>query len=113
MAKPHRYGPHPFVDFLVCFFPSVIRINDKELLRQNHTGTSPILRIMYIYHALVNCLNTHMIPINLNMKFYTHAEHSPTKNNLHKVLYGKTNKRTHYTHTHTRFAMKDLVVVEV
>ena len=35
--------------------------------------------IMYIYHALISSLSTHMIHINLNMVFYTHVEHSPTK----------------------------------
>ena len=43
--------------------------------------------IMYIYHALINAPSAHMIHINLNMIFYTHVEHSPTKNNLRKVLY--------------------------
>ena len=38
-----------------------------------------IIIIMYIYHALINALSAHMIHINLNMKFYTHVEHSPTK----------------------------------
>ena len=42
--------------------------------------------IMYIYHVLINALSTHMIHINLNMIFYTHVEHCPTQNNLHKVL---------------------------
>ena len=28
---------------------------------------------MYIYHALINALRTHMIHINLNMMFYTHV----------------------------------------
>ena len=45
-----------------------------------------------------------MIHINLNMIFYTCVEYSPTKNNVHKVLYRKTNKHTHtytLTHTHT------------
>ena len=36
--------------------------------------------IMYIYHALINALSAHIIHINLNMIFYTHVEHSPTKN---------------------------------
>ena len=40
---------------------------------------------MYIYHALINALSTHMIYINLNI-FYTHAEQS-YQNNLHKVLF--------------------------
>ena len=35
--------------------------------------------IIYIYHALINTLSTHMIYINLNIIFYTHVEHSPTK----------------------------------
>ena len=35
--------------------------------------------ILYIYHALTNALSAHMIHINLNMIFYTHVEHSPTK----------------------------------
>ena len=34
---------------------------------------------MYIYHALINTLSAHMIHISLNMIFYTHVEHSPTK----------------------------------
>ena len=38
-----------------------------------------LIIIMYIYHALINALITHMIHINLNMIFYTHIEHSPTK----------------------------------
>ena len=40
---------------------------------------SPIIIIMYIYHALINALSAHMIHMNLNMIFYTHVEHSPTK----------------------------------
>ena len=38
-----------------------------------------IVIIMYIYHALINALGAHMIHIKLNMIFYTHVEHSPTK----------------------------------
>ena len=34
---------------------------------------------MYIYHVLINTLNAHTTHINLNMTFYTHVEHSPTK----------------------------------
>ena len=36
---------------------------------------------MSIDHALINALSTHMIHIKLNMIFYTHVEHSPTKQN--------------------------------
>ena len=35
--------------------------------------------IMIIYHALINALSAHMVHSNLNMIFYTHVEHSPTK----------------------------------
>ena len=38
-----------------------------------------LIIIMYIYHALINALSAHMIHINLNMIFYTHVKHSPTK----------------------------------
>ena len=34
---------------------------------------------MYIYPALINALSAHMIHINLNMRFYTHVEHSSTQ----------------------------------
>ena len=34
---------------------------------------------MHIYQTLINALSAHMIHINLNMIFYTHVEHSPTK----------------------------------
>ena len=60
-----------------------------------------IIIIMYIYYALINALSAHMIHINLNMIFYTHVEHSPTKNNLYKVLYKKQNALQTHTHTHT------------
>ena len=33
-----------------------------------------IIIIMYIYHVLINALSAHMIPINLNMIFYTHVD---------------------------------------
>ena len=54
---------------------------------------------MYIYHALISVLSTHMIHINLNTIFYTHLAQSH-QNNLHKVLYENT-------HTHTHFLFKD------
>ena len=61
---------------------------------------------MYIYHALINALSAHMIHINLNLIFYTHVEHSPTKTIY--IIYGKTN--THYTHTHTHTHTHTLTV---
>ena len=41
---------------------------------------------MYIYRALINARSAHIMHINLNVIFYTDVEHSPIKNNLHKVL---------------------------
>ena len=55
---------------------------------------------MYIYHALINTLNAHMIHINLNMIFYAHVEHSPTKTIYIKYYKTKTNKK-HTLQTHT------------
>ena len=54
---------------------------------------------MYIYHALTNALKAHMIHMNLNMTFYTHVEHSPTKTVLHKVLYGEQKMRVYILNT--------------
>ena len=54
---------------------------------------------MYIYHALINALSTHMIHISLHMIFYTHVAHSPTKTiYVHKVLYKKKRKKALHTH---------------
>ena len=60
---------------------------------------------MYIYHALINALSTHMIHINLNMIFYTRVKLSPTKTiyikYYKKIIFKKRTTNTH-THTHTR-----------
>ena len=52
-----------------------------------------IIIMVYIYHALINALNAHILHINLNTIFYTEIEDSPNRNNLHKALYAGT-------HTH-------------
>ena len=56
---------------------------------------------MYIYHALINALSAHMIHINLNMIFYTHVEHSPTKTIYIKYYKNIYIKNALQTHTHT------------
>ena len=56
---------------------------------------------MYIYHALINALSAHMIDINLNMIFYTHVKHSPTKTIYIKYYLKKKKKRTTNTHART------------
>ena len=55
---------------------------------------------MYIYHAL-NALSAPMIPINLNMILYTHAEHSPTET-IYIKYYTKKKKKALYTHMQAR-----------
>ena len=66
-----------------------------------------IIIIMYIYHALINALSTHMIHINLNVIFYTHVKHSPTKT-IYIKYYLKNKKvkikiiKMHYKHAHAR-----------
>ena len=61
------------------------------ILGNHHPLSSRLLCCtVYIYRALINALSAHMTHINLNMIFYTHVEHSPIKNNLHKLLYANT-----------------------
>ena len=59
---------------------------------------------MYMYHVLINVLNIHMIHINLNMIFYTHVEHSPTKT-IYIVVTG--------IHTHTHNCGRNWVLILV
>ena len=82
------------------------------------SGLRTLIIIMtYIYRALINALSAHMIHINLNMIFYAHVEHRPTKtiyikcytekaNRPTKTIYikcytEKANGHMRYTHTHT------------
>ena len=59
-------------------------------------GILIIIIIMYIYHALINALSAHMIHINLNMIFYTHVKHSPTKTIYIKYYLNNNNKKKIY-----------------
>ena len=54
---------------------------------------------MYIYHALINALSAHMIYINLNMIFYIHVEHSPTKT-IYIKYYKKEKKKELFASKH-------------
>ena len=56
---------------------------------------------MYIDHALINALSADMIHINLNMIFYTHVQHSPTKTIYIKYYTEKQTLPGHAIHTHT------------
>ena len=55
---------------------------------------------MYIHHALIDALSTHMIHINLNMIFYTHVEHSPTET-IYVKYYTKNQKQNKNRTTNT------------
>ena len=52
---------------------------------------------MYIYHALINALSAHMIHININMIFYTHVKHSPSK-----TIYTFSQRKQRKRHRHPR-----------
>ena len=68
---------------------------------------------MYIYHVLINALSAHMKHINLNMIFYTHVEHSPTKTIYIKYYMEKqTNTHTTHTHTHTHTCTHTMTVAK-
>ena len=58
-----------------------------------------LIIIMYIYHALINALSAHMMHINLNMIFYTHVEHNPTKT-VYIKYYTETHTHTPVSYTH-------------
>ena len=61
------------------------------------------LIIMYIYHALINALGTHITHINLNTILCTHVEDSPTKIvYIRHYLHTHTHTHKHTPHTHTR-----------
>ena len=55
--------------------------------------STELIIIMYIYHAVINALSAHMIHINLNMIFYAHVEHSPTKTIYKKNYFLKKTKK--------------------
>ena len=69
------------------FFPPQTRVFSSEAHARHTKEPAMFLSLklnlfnvrLYIYHALINALSAHMIHINLNMIFYTHLEHSPTK----------------------------------
>ena len=70
-----------------------------------------IIIIMYIYHALINALSAHMIHINLNMMFYTHVEHSPTKT-MYIKYYKKQQQQKRSTNAHTHTHTHILTIAE-
>ena len=73
----HTTSPQCFFFFLIFFIRCETKSNDWA--RHFSNPCDIITIIMYSYHALINAMSAHMILINLNMIFYTHVEHSPTK----------------------------------
>ena len=86
----------------ICFCPLYKELRQKYIHRY-----LIIIIIMHIYHALINALSAHMIHIKLNMIFYTHVEHSPTK-----TIYIKYYK-AHHTHTHTHTVAETGILVRM
>ena len=69
---------------------------------------------MYIYHVLINAVSAHMIHINLNTIFYTHAEHSPTKTIYIRYynLYGNTQTVKHmHMRTHNDYSRNWVLIL--
>ena len=78
---------------LFCSSPKpTLRFAAVRTLNKVGSASLIIVIIMYICPALINTLSAHMIHINLNT-IVNRAQ--PYQNNLHKVLYGKTNKQIH------------------
>jgi len=72
--------------------------NTKSIIIIIYIKKEIINIIMYIYHALINALSTHMLHINLSMIFCSHVEHSPTK-----TIYIKYYTKTTTTKTYLLF----------
>ena len=64
---------------LFLYMHSSVRSLLPVLARLLYRCRLALIIIMYIYHALINAQSAHIIHINLNMIFYTHIEHSPTR----------------------------------
>ena len=86
--------------------PGVVTVSSGTSFAFPQLLTFTIIIIMYIHHALINALSAHMVHINLNLIFYTHVEHSPTKTICMKYfIYIWKNKHcwaTHHIHTNCR-----------
>ena len=93
---------------------TLLHLKLPSILYTFHALALIIIIIMYIYHALINALSAHMIHSNLNMIFYTHVKHSPTKTIYIKYYIYKIIIiiKTHYKHTHTHTHTHTLTVAE-
>ena len=91
---------------------SHVRTKQRRVKPQSVIQSGIIIIMMHIYHALINALSAHMIHINLNMVFYTHVEHSPTKTIYIKYYTQQTTKNALQTHAHTHTHTHTLPVAE-
>ena len=85
---------------MIILWCMAIKWTEDEICHQNGSHLIIIIIIMYIYCAFINALSAHMIHINLNLIFYTHVEHSPTKT-IYIIYYMEKQTLTTHTHTHT------------
>ena len=104
---------------MVVWCTQNMRRDDSSVTWHQPCNNQIIIIVMYIYHALINALSAHMTHISLNVIFYTHVEHSPTKTvyikhykinikirttNTHAYAHTRARAHTH-THTHTHTAL--------
>ena len=74
--------------------------------QKRENGVLIHIKMMYVYHALINALSSHMIHINLNTTFYTHVEHSPTRTYMICMIYGYTYRHQNNQHERRRHVSK-------
>ena len=73
-------APSYLSELLHLYSPSALSaLRQTHACSKSNASTAKPIIIMYIYHVLINALSAHMIHINLNVIFYTHVKHSPTK----------------------------------
>ena len=91
MTGEHHTDINIIIQFSLSLSPSFLHV-PRGVLGRSWAFSTLIIIIMYIYHALINALSVHIIHINLNMIFYTHVEHSPTKT-IYIKYYTKTKQK--------------------
>ena len=91
--------PHSIWWNIQPFWTALIEITKKEVNVCLQNVHLMLIIIMYIYDAFIKALSAHIRHINLNMRFYTHIEHSPTKT-IYIKYYTEKQTNTCSTHTH-------------
>ena len=80
--NPEEDNGVKLIDRFGEMMPPTCENHATQLANTKYVETCVYIKIiikLYIYYVLINALSTHMIQINLNVIFYTHVKHSPTK----------------------------------